>query len=658
MSGPATIRLQAELQEALNLGSKDIILACPSSPWSLAATIADRKPQRLLIACPEEYAREELVLWLRLRHRLTCRILLAGFLPEEELLATKVNRAERYLIHAPGNKYVQLPLAPNQLPKLRDWLNGPALVVSKIDEEYQPCLRAGFDVNRFRHSLANKFGLKCAWDMQNLIREKDDPYPEKLKVAVETDKNLLIAGALHPLPKDALSRALSERTSERRARIDLLIGSIEALQQRMKGDLSDAPEALEQASELLANTELLRSEVRSPEHSSNDRVLFAELAAAKESVAEPLEQQAIQTNETIELDEMVLPSLEADLVWAAAELEAVKPQLREDLLSGKNVPTIPPGLKVLHVDDELELGWSDLLKRMIDPSNANPQGYRPLQPTAKDVHNIKKEVLAAIAHVGGEPDVILLDLRLLGEDERLARPDSPPIGLQVLNAIRKEHRTIPIIITTASNKMWSYQAAMKAGADGYWMKQGVELDWSKEEVRDNHIELLHFISRVQHQLVLGMRIVERLNKWVNDIENQWWTSGYWYNGLDTRNGDTARAKQFLLSAMTLVKSYCVKCVYSSSAPPTERDYLTLASAVNHLGCVAEWIIAPDLKHYTIGQRTRYRSSNEDFFQVIHTRNEGSHKAAVTLIRPHVFCVQAAALDNWLRSMGRNGSGTP
>lgn len=657
------VSLASDFRTVLGFTTESWIDASSGSIPAAASEIAKSNPKCLAIACQgmfegnaEDSPGLDLVLWLRLTHNYEGPILLVGFLPEEEVRKGPKNSPARFLINAPGNRYVQLPVPLERLPELKKWLETYLIPKADINKEYKPYLQAGFSVENFRHSLANKFGLKSAWDLQNLIREKDDPYPEKLKVADETDKNLLIAGALYPLPKNDLSKVMSDRTGELRARIQQVVADADALKGRMNKGQASIEDLSEQASQLLANAQLLRSEIGNPEHTASDRARIAEQAAMSEDAAEGLQEKTVLANEAMELDSMVLPSLEAELAMLLEEIEAIVAELREDVLGNFRAPQLPANLKVLHVDDELDLGWSDLLKRMIDPVNVNPRGYRPIQPTSKNVNQIKEEVLEAIAHKDGEPDVILLDLRLMGEDERTPRPDSPPSGIEVLKAIRKKYRAIPIVITTASNKVWSHRAVMKEGADGYWTKQGVEMGWGAIDSLENHDRLSLMMVASKSALVRELRRIDELIAWMSKPGNQWWRSGCWANGR-VRKGHTAGALKFLEAVASELKAYARDHAFGAATQTGLGSAWQLSGICGRFGGAAERLLLGATIRLRNGDLGPAPTTNQHYLKVRDIRNKASHGTSPWTINERDLVQQSIEFNAWLRSMGRNGSGT-
>ncbi len=538
MSTSAGLNLMSEFKQALGGTDTKWIMASSSASHEQAIGIKATDPKRLVIACQGQHGSTaaehspglELVLWLRLEHKVTCPILLVGFLSEERVRSSRTECTERFLIHAPGIRYAQLPVPKEEWPELKDWLDKSSITEKDIDKEYPPYLRAGFDIGSFRHALANKFGLKATWDIHFAATAGNKAkYPAELQTCLDQEKDLLIAQALHPLEEGLVGQAITN----------------------------------------------LRSSVKK----SGERVV------------------------------------------------------------------VPSGLKTLHVDDEIDLGWGQLVRRMLNAPEPPMSNYRPYQPTGVDEVSIAAAVLDNIReHV---PSVVLLDLRLTKEDENIYRSDAPPSGIAVLRAIRAAHKTLPVIVTSASNKLWNYRMVVHEGADGYWMKQGLELGWGAKETLDSYLDLCHMLASVAESALLqAIRKLESTIQWMSDPARQWWTQGYWRTR-ERRIGDTESSQFFLWMAISDAQHYCRRYVFARGTKPSrEERAMALASVCIKIGSAAECIVAHDL-----GDRERDRriercesSSLRDLFWI---RNEAAHSRALDNINEELVIRQMNKFDDFI-----------
>lgn len=117
------------------------------------------------------YPGVEVLKWLRLKHKTTKPILLVGFQSADEILA---KHPEHLILLAPGNRYVRLPLAPERLDSLAQWLAGPG-ALDGADElrQLRPFVLPAFDEARFKHRLTNLWGIQRLRALDNLISETE-----------------------------------------------------------------------------------------------------------------------------------------------------------------------------------------------------------------------------------------------------------------------------------------------------------------------------------------------------------------------------------------------------------------------------------------------------------------------------------------------------
>lgn len=509
-------------------------------PWEVADSVMAAKPTQLVIAAHGRYSvREadyslgiELVLWFRLKHGLTCPILLVGFPSKAEVLTMRKEQTERFLLHAPGIRYVQLPVPPDQWPELKEWLDKSEITKEDIEKEYPHYLRAGFDIGNFRHALANKFGLKATWDVHFAsTAAQKTKYPDGLRNCLDQEKDLLITQALYPLEDGLIGQAITD-----------------------------------------LRTSVKKSGVRT---------------------------------------------------------------------------AVPPGLKLLHVDDEIHLGWGKLIQRMLNAPDSGTSNYQPYQPAALDQTSIVEAVLAKIRD--NDPSVVLLDLRLRKEDENLARSDSPPSGIAVLRAIRAEYMTLPVIVTTASNKLWSYRMVMHEGADGYWLKQGVEYGWGTNETFDSYLDLCHMLACItESPLIKSLRRMELAIQWMTVAANQWWSVGAWKTN-ERRNGDTESSKYFLEMAMSDLQNYCRSHVlFRGSTPSRQERALALASMCIKIGSAAECIVSHGLADWERHRRID-RCESQPLKALFSIRNDAAHSRALVEVDEAQVIRQVGFFDEFIHN---------
>lgn len=118
------------------------------------------------------------------------------------------------------------------------------------------------------------------------------------------------------------------------------------------------------------------------------------------------------------------------------------------------------GKKIFYYDDMAD-EWAIPLKKLFGSSNIDCINAKNISP----VELFKKIKLE-------KPGCILLDLRLKNEKGVLEVLEYS--GGQVLQAIKKEFITLPVIMFTATNKAESVRRLLVAGADYVWTKEGID----------------------------------------------------------------------------------------------------------------------------------------------------------------------------------------
>lgn len=177
--------------------------------------------------------------------------------------------------------------------------------------------------------------------------------------------------------------------------------------------------------------------------------------------------------------------------------------------------------KILHIDDRWEDGWSKIFMKMLYPNVSfskqtastadmdspyidffidNSSVFRVFKAFGSDdtVQGVADKKIEAICAgvekaLKFDPDLILLDLRLFNEAG--VRYEAMSLsGAKVLRWLREQSQGIPVIVTTASNKVWSLEQLIQLGADAFWVKEGLDERRTPEETVRNYIRLLELVA--------------------------------------------------------------------------------------------------------------------------------------------------------------------
>ena len=140
---------------------------------------------------------------------------------------------------------------------------------------------------------------------------------------------------------------------------------------------------------------------------------------------------------------------------------------------------------ILLIDDKAEEGWQKCLEILFKEKILDTSSKRQFK-----IQSIKtyEEALAIESFL--EYDLIFLDLRLKveedkGEDKQIEELS----GVKLLEIIKKENNGIQVIILTGSNKAWNMKYLLDNGANGYYIKESPEYNFSPKASKENYDQL-------------------------------------------------------------------------------------------------------------------------------------------------------------------------
>lgn len=274
----------------------------------------------------------------------------------------------------------------------------------------------------------------------------------------------------------------------------------------------------------------------------------------------------------------------------------------------KPPPTVPPadcatipGLKLCYVDDYSGLGWSGLLQHLVYAKKVTDEKvfHRvDVQRIGRDNANFKDKVDAVVKEilrtVKGK-NALLLDLKLFPKQHDDAEVDVVSLsGAKVLQELRKQEMSLPILVTTASNKIWSYEDIMKLGADGYWVKPGLEDAWTKADVEENVQRLRRFLSATQHPMVLAQEALEKAERRILDqLATVWWARGTWPYGYK-RRAEPMEIYIHLSTVLNQLRIHNQRYTYDDRDNDADHVHRSLSSVAVSVGVVFEAVVGSEL----------------------------------------------------------------
>lgn len=181
---------------------------------------------------------------------------------------------------------------------------------------------------------------------------------------------------------------------------------------------------------------------------------------------------------------------------------------------------------ILFVDDQANDGWAAIFQRML--YGGNDDAFTVLQPgTDTSVENIVHSIEKIVKLK--KIDLLILDLRLKGETGSNLNINEIS-GIRVLKNLIANHLPCPVLITSASNKIWSYRETLKLGADAYWIKEGLDDNYSLEASIENYlrlIDLIYSISFNEEYRFLYDKLLPEMLKIKNLTTLFWWETKFW-----------------------------------------------------------------------------------------------------------------------------------
>lgn len=151
-------------------------------------------------------------------------------------------------------------------------------------------------------------------------------------------------------------------------------------------------------------------------------------------------------------------------------------------------------MKVLLIDDKSQKGWKQLLEKLFPIQGVIIESAENIEIVSDKLKN--------------KYDLIFLDIRLEGKDHHINKVEDFS-GYKILKTIKENFTNInfstPIILITASNKIWNIDVFMDYGVDAYYIKEHPSNVFDKETSLNkynkfkNDFEHLITISPVRHK---------------------------------------------------------------------------------------------------------------------------------------------------------------
>ncbi len=147
------------------------------------------------------------------------------------------------------------------------------------------------------------------------------------------------------------------------------------------------------------------------------------------------------------------------------------------------------GKRILLIDDKADEGWGELMQYIFKSAGngflyVNPSKYKNKN---KDCFlNFDGFYEECKSYIGEYWDLVIIDLRLNPNSEDMVTNSISPTefsGYKLIEDFLNNNGGYQIMVSTASNKIWNVNAALKIGAKGYYIKESPEFNYPISETK-------------------------------------------------------------------------------------------------------------------------------------------------------------------------------
>ena len=224
-------------------------------------------------------------------------------------------------------------------------------------------------------------------------------------------------------------------------------------------------------------------------------------------------------------------------------------------------------------------------------------------------------------------------------------------GAKLLDALREKYAALPIIITTASNKVWSYEAVRELGADGYWVKPGIDVGLSGEERMISYESIRALISRSLNQPYQLARDLSDFIEVLNGSQCAWWETGCWMN-TQQRCGDRKGVLQMMNAMLGQLRSYAEQFSGASTNIVSADQQRALAGLAVTGGVALEYVVMEGMSTYDkqnqMNAAMRARMGKNTFQKLMESRKYAAHAEHVQKLDERITLLKLKELLTFLQ----------
>ena len=300
-----------------------------------------------------------------------------------------------------------------------------------------------------------------------------------------------------------------------------------------------------------------------------------------------------------------IDSLENEIQKLQSKIMSLSiPALREKLQ--KKSP------KIFYIDDQADEGWSNIFRHIIY-NKVEQELFKVIQP--KETDKINEQYFAEVVCpeiISNNPDLILLDLRLSKESGIRIEVENLS-GAILLKEIRKQFAGIPVLMTTASNKSWSFEVLQRIGSDGFWTKEGIDTAMTEKDSIKNYLRFAELVNILTDQEYGHLRWFASKLKEIKAATSSWWweTSKFAFE----KKVDRDEVDLILTHTLFIIREYLRNEVINPQKNHQTTTWLLPSLIIHNLGKI------PELIYNTWNVEYMFDSTAKELFKI---RNNASH----------------------------------
>lgn len=578
-----------------------------------------------------------------------------SFLSKEQLL--EIN-AHNLILHSQGITFVQLPFDFTKL-------DFEQLKTKVAPNDLSAYFEAESILPDNRHFFANWWGVWQLWQVQKAAEniagvEKSDQIAKKFGNAYKEMSSYqgLLARYLKGHRYNDIAQKLKEKENERRNYIDIEINN----RSKIDDAINELTAQIEEKDKELRILKNLLEEIKKQTEEIQKQPIKKFLTSLLRWFNSEIKTNNIVVENVTKIEKQIELSREkikrhTDLIELIGEINKEKERIYEGIRaqnrelnrlieqqqssrSHLSYNTIKSQLQIqkpsiVYVDDQANEGWAFIFKRIIYGDGADSSSFNVIVPNkSDDDEQIAKEIYSRVKEQKAK--LLILDLRLKGEVGTITDP-SKISGINVLKYLNKMYLPCPILITTASNKAWTYNEAFKFGATAFWIKEGLDQECKINDAIDNYFAFIDLVYILYNDLNINILYGKLLPKTVDIMEAKslfWWETKFWKNpkGMNfkkTEAGNRGKIVSIILNTITIYRNFITTRIKEGNTLTLNQNEVT--AIISSLHSVIEHIYAIEIdnkKNTPISEAIRILTSDKNLKNILDIRNKAMHNSSI------------------------------